>query len=86
LKQRGGDEALDKQAAAFEGGGGFGGRGRGGDSFAGVNSGFAQLYGQVDGADAAPTAAQEAAARALEAKLVSMLTKWKQLQVKSVTK
>ncbi|MGB6821192.1 MAG: hypothetical protein WBE21_03860, partial [Candidatus Acidiferrales bacterium] len=83
----GGDEAADKQAAALEGGGGgFGGRGRGGDTFAAINSGFAQLYGQVDGADAAPTVAQEAAARALDAKLASILAKWKQLQGKSAAK
>ncbi|HEV2615134.1 MAG TPA: hypothetical protein VGU63_00845 [Candidatus Acidoferrales bacterium] len=90
LKRRGGDEALDKQAAAFEGGaggpGGFLGRGGGGDSFARVNGECAQLYSQVDGSDAAPTVAQEAAGRALGAKLESMLAKWKQLQAKSAEK
>jgi len=89
LKQRGGDEALDKQAAALEGGGGpggFFGRGGGGDSFMRMSLEFGGLYAQVDGSDAAPTVAQEAAARALEAKLASMLAKWKQLQGKSAAK
>ncbi len=89
LKQRGGDEALDKQAAALEGGGGpgaFFGRGRSADSFASVNSECAQLYSQIDGSDAAPTAVQEAASRALGAKLASMFAKWKLMQVKSAKK
>ncbi|HVA17224.1 MAG TPA: hypothetical protein VMV59_05870, partial [Candidatus Dormibacteraeota bacterium] len=90
LKQRGGDDALDKQAASLEGGAGgpgaFFGRGGGGDSFMRMNLEFGVLYAQVDGSDAAPTVAQEAAARALEAKLASMLAKWKQLQAKSSPK
>jgi len=89
LKQRGGDAALGEQAASLEGGAGgpgaFFGRG-GGDSFMRVNLEFAGLYAQVDGSDAAPTVTQESAARTLEAKLASMLAKWKQLQAKSASK
>jgi photosystem II stability/assembly factor-like uncharacterized protein len=86
LKQQSGDQAaaLDKQAAELAGAGGgrggfFGARG-GGDSFARLNLEFAQLYTQIDGADAAPTATQEAAANALEPRLTALLEKWKKLQ------
>ena len=91
LKQRGGNAALDKQAASLEGGVGgpgafFSGGGGGAESFARMNLEFAELYGQVDSADAAPTLAQDAAARALEAKLASLLAKWKQMQAKPAAK
>ncbi|MHB8540788.1 MAG: WD40/YVTN/BNR-like repeat-containing protein [Candidatus Acidiferrales bacterium] len=90
LKQRGGDEALDKQAASLEGGaggpGGFFGGGGGAESFMRMNFEFGQLYAEVDGADAAPTLAQDATARALEAKLAALLAKWKQMQAKPATK
>jgi len=90
LKQRGGDAALDKQAASFEGGaggpGGFFGGGGGPESFMRMNSEFGQLYAEVDGADAAPTLAQAAAARSLEAKLAALLAKWKQMQAKPASK
>lgn len=90
LKRRVGDDALDKQAASLEGGAGgpgaFFGGGGGADSFMRMNLEFAQLYAGVDSADAAPTAAQDAAARALEAKLAAMLAKWKQMQMKPATK
>ena len=90
LKQRGGSEALDKQAASLEGGaggpGGFFGGGGGPESFMRMNFEFGQLYSEVDSADAAPTLAQDAAARALEAKLAALLAKWKQMQAKPAAK
>ncbi|MFZ0211878.1 MAG: hypothetical protein WBE20_11270 [Candidatus Acidiferrales bacterium] len=86
LKQQSGNEtsALDKKAAELAGAGGgrggfFGARG-GGDSFSRLNLEFAQLYTQIDGADAAPTETQEAAANALEPRLTELLAKWKELQ------
>ena len=86
LKQQSGDQAaaLDKQAAELAGAGGgrggfFGARG-GGDSFARLNAEFGQLYTQVDGADAAPTDTQDAAANALEPRLTALLAKWKKLE------
>lgn len=78
--------ALDKKAADLAGGGGprgfFGAQG-GTDTFMRLNLECAQLYAQIDGADAAPTAAQEAAGRDLETKLDGLLAQWKQLQVQS---
>lgn len=76
--------ALDKKAADLAGGGagagGFGARGGGADSFTRLNLECAQLYAQVDGADAAPTVAQQDAARDLGTKLDTLLAQWKQLQ------
>ena len=76
--------ALDKKAADLAGGGagagGFGARG-GADSFTSLNLECAQLYAQIDGADAAPTVAQQDAARDLGTKSDTLLTQWKQLQL-----
>lgn len=76
--------ALDKKAADLAGGGAgggfFGARG-GADSFTSLNLECAQLYAQIDSADAAPTVAQQDAARDLETKLNTLLTQWKQLQL-----
>jgi photosystem II stability/assembly factor-like uncharacterized protein len=81
--------ALDKKAADLAGasrGGGFGGPQGGGDNFTRLNLECAQLYTQIDGADAAPTEAQNAAAQDLEAKLSALQANWKQLQVQSAKK
>lgn len=78
--------ALDKKAADLAGGGGpgqFFGPRTGPENFARLNLECAGLYSQVDSADAAPTVAQEAAARALEAKVGALLGEWKQLQLHS---
>ncbi len=80
--------ALDKKAADLAGGGPreFGGAQGGADSFTRLNLECAQLYTQIDGADAAPTVAQAAAARDLETKLTALLANWKQLQMQSARK
>jgi photosystem II stability/assembly factor-like uncharacterized protein len=78
--------SLDKKAADLAGGGGrggFGGAQGGGDSFMRLDLECGQLYGEIDGADAAPTAAQDAAARDLEARLNTLLATWKQVQMQS---
>jgi len=78
--------ALDKKAADLAGGGGpgeFFGPRTGPENFARLNLECAGLYSQVDSADAAPTVAQEAAARALEAKVSALLGEWKRLQMQS---
>lgn len=81
--------ALDKKAADLAGASGprgfFGAQGNA-DNFTRLNLEYAQLYTQVDGADAAPTEAQTSAARDLEAKLSALLANWKQLQMQSAGK
>lgn len=78
--------ALDKKAADLAGGAGprgfFGAQG-GPDNFMRLNLECAGLYSQIDGADAAPTEAQTAAAQELEAKVNALLANWKQLQLQS---
>ncbi|MGC1291543.1 MAG: hypothetical protein WA855_09700 [Candidatus Acidiferrales bacterium] len=81
--------ALDKKAADLAGASGpraFGGAQGGADNFTRLNLECAQLYTQIDGADAAPTVAQAAAARDLETKLTALLANWKQLQMQSARK
>ena len=80
--------ALDKKAADLAGAsrGGFGAPAGGADSFARLNLECAQLYTEIDGADAALTAAQLAATRDLDARLSALLSDWKQLQVQSARK
>lgn len=81
--------ALDKKAGDLAGAAGPRGGGRGqqaADSFSRLNGECAQLYTQVDGADAAPTVAQVAAARELEGKVNALLAEWKQLQMQSTRK
>jgi hypothetical protein len=78
--------SLDKKAADLAGGagrGGFGGAQGGGNSFMRLNLECGGLYAEIDGADAAPTTAQDAAARDLAARLNTLLTSWKQIQVQS---
>ena len=92
-------QALDQQAAALAGAGG--GRGPfasagGTDNFARLHGEIAQLYGLVDSADAAPTAAQYAAWRGLKeeelgepglrSRLDDLLAKWKELQASAAAK
>jgi photosystem II stability/assembly factor-like uncharacterized protein len=80
---------LDEQAAALAGAGGgrgpFGAAG-GADNFARLHGEVAQLYGLVDSADAAPTAAQVAAWRDLKPRLDALLAKWKEIQQSSGAK
>ncbi|MGB6876983.1 MAG: hypothetical protein WBD87_13220 [Candidatus Acidiferrales bacterium] len=81
--------ARDKKAADLAGSSGprgFGGAQGGADNFTRLNLECAQLYTQIDGADAAPTVAQAAAARELETKLTALLANWKQLQMQSARK
>ena len=78
--------ALDKKAADLAGASGprgFGAQANATDNFTRLNLECAQLYGQIDGADAAPTEAQTAAARDLEARVSALLANWKQLQLQS---
>lgn len=78
--------ALDKKAADLAGASGprgFGVQANTTDNFTRLNLESAQLYTQIDGADAAPTEAQAAAARDLEARVSALLANWKQLQSQS---
>jgi hypothetical protein len=92
-------QQLDKQAAALAGAGGSRGpraAAGGGDNFARLHGEAAQLYGLVDSADAAPTAAQTTAWRGsklqgaaepgLQSRLKDLLAQWKKLQASSAAK
>lgn len=78
--------ALDKKAADLAGAAGprgFFGAQSGADNFMRLNLECAQLYSQIDGADAAPTEAQTAAVHELATKVDALLANWKQLQLQS---
>jgi hypothetical protein len=76
--------ALDKKAAAFEGGAGASGAGTTTPDFNQLHSSFATLYGVLQQADAAPTTQAAAAAADLQRRLREALPVWNELKRKDV--
>ncbi|MBZ5538577.1 MAG: glycoside hydrolase, partial [Acidobacteriia bacterium] len=81
--------ALDKKAAALEGGSresdgpGIGGGGE--DNLTRLNGELGTLFEIIDSADAPPTTQAAASVAELQKTLTSLLARWKELQTKDVT-
>jgi len=92
-------DSLDLQAVAFEtgarppapeggGGGGGGGGPRVEENLTRLNGELVDLYGVIEGADAAPTTQGTARVRELERALAERLARWRELaaRFRSVTR
>jgi photosystem II stability/assembly factor-like uncharacterized protein len=74
-------QALDKKLSAILGGpGGFFGAVLTGSTLARLSGNVGMLYGDVDGADAAPTSAQRAAIAQTERDFVQVMKSWNELK------
>jgi len=71
-------DSLDARAAALETGGGEAGE-RAEENLTRLNGELADLYGVIEGADAAPTRQAAAAVRELERVLAERLARWREL-------
>ncbi|MBZ5553437.1 MAG: glycoside hydrolase [Acidobacteriia bacterium] len=81
--------ALDKRAAALEGGSrefdGPGTGGEGEDNLTRLNGELGTMFEIIDGADATPTTQAVASVADLQKTLTTLLARWKELQTKDVT-